>query len=219
MCRYGLRAAITKIRPYFSLHIALLESGKLDYTIRRGAINKDSVRPLCCCYNWFLAADFRPDSPFPPLHDLYKKFSSCFLNSYIIQTHFRMKPPVAVVGQTEVICFRSYQSHSLETGNGFSFPPFLYSDIFVCLQHNRVEFRPPLCNLLKSSKDLEFIVVGTQVMQSIIHLDVFSPIAGMNVCVRRGRNNREICCKGDWVYNGTSTAPWERRRQTRLSGR
>ena len=42
----------------------------------------------CCCYNWFLAADFRPDSP-----SLDKKFSSCFLNSYIIQTHFRMKPP------------------------------------------------------------------------------------------------------------------------------
>lgn len=123
----------------FHISVCTSEFRRLDWT---GAIppliNTPSSLDRRCCYNWFLpAADFRPD---PPLAlgraggSADKKFSSCFLNSYIIQTHFRMKPeepppaPVARLGggggsQTEVICFRSYQSHSLETGNGFALCP------------------------------------------------------------------------------------------------
>ena len=91
MCPYG--QIRPKPIPYFSLHVRILASG-LDWS--HSAINKYSVQPRQrCCYNWFLpAADFRPDPP--PLGraggSADKKFSSCFLNSYIIQTHFRMKP-------------------------------------------------------------------------------------------------------------------------------
>ena len=35
----------------------------------------------------------------------------------------RPSPGREAGSQTEVICFRSYQSHSLETGNGFALPP------------------------------------------------------------------------------------------------
>ena len=85
----GEGSARSLIVPRNQFHISvcpILESA-LDVPFV-GAINKDSSLSRCCCYNWFLAADFRPDSP-----SLDKKFSSCFLNSYIIQTHFRMKPP------------------------------------------------------------------------------------------------------------------------------
>ena len=178
LCPYGhIRP---KPIPYFSLHVRTLASG-LDWSY--SAINKYSVWPrsalLLQLVSSRAAVDFRPDPPFGPGEgSADKKFSSCFLNSYIIQTHFRMKPeepppapaPVArqeAGSQTEVICFRSYQSHSLETGNGFALPLPLplflfYRDIFVWLksrQHNRVKFRLPLptCKFSKSLQGFESI--------------------------------------------------------------
>ena len=90
---YGQSRATISI--FQSTQFWSLESG-LDVPFV-GAINKDSGLSRCCCYNWFLAADFRPDSPSLNGGRVDKKFSSCFLNSYIIQTHFRMKPPTPPV--------------------------------------------------------------------------------------------------------------------------
>ena len=133
LCPYGhIRP---KPIPYFSLHVRTLASG-LDWSY--SAINKYSVQPRSALLLQLVSSRPRSISA-QILHSgrgkggsADKKFSSCFLNSYIIQTHFRMKqeePPAPVArqegSQTEVICFRSYQSHSLETGNGFALSPSL----------------------------------------------------------------------------------------------
>ena len=92
----------------FHISVCTSELWRLDWT---GAIplliNTPSSLDRRCCYNWFLpaAADFRPDPPFLRAGgSVDKKFSSCFLNSYIIQTHFRMKqeePPPAPVARRQ----------------------------------------------------------------------------------------------------------------------
>ena len=105
-----------------------------------------------------------------------KKFSSCFLNSYIIQTHFRMKPeepppaPVARQGgggqpdRSNMFPILSVPlTRSWEWIRSLSPSLFLfYRDIFVWLksrQHNRVKFRLPLptCKFSKSLRGFESI--------------------------------------------------------------
>ena len=125
----------------FHISVCTSELWRLDWT---GAIppliNTPSSLDRRCCYNWFLlpAADFRPDPP--PLgragvRECGQKVLQ-LLPQFIHHTDTlqneaggaaararRPSPGREAGSQTEVICFRSYQSHSLETGNGFALPP------------------------------------------------------------------------------------------------
>ena len=175
MCPYGhIRP---KPIPYFSLHVRTLASG-LDWS--HSAINKYSVQPRSALLLQLVSSRGR----FPPRFSIRaggsadKKFSSCFLNSYIIQTHFRMKPeepppaPVARQGgggqpdrsnMFPILSVPLTRNWEWIRSLSPSLPLFLlYRDIFVWLksrQHNRVKFRLPFptCKFSKSLRGFESI--------------------------------------------------------------
>ena len=133
LCPYGhIRP---KPIPYFSLHVRTLASG-LDWS--HSAINKYSVQPRSALLLQLVSSS---RGRFPPRSSIRAGVRECgqkvlqLLPQFIHHTDTlqneaggaaapRPSPGREAAGsQAEVICFRSYQSHSLETGNGFALCP------------------------------------------------------------------------------------------------